>query len=374
MSKNDQEYKLKVGITIGDVGGIGPELILKAFQDNRLKDLCIPVLYGSSKVLNIYRKILQLSKFNYSVVPKPSAAQYKKFNIVECIPDVDRVEIGQPSDIGGEAAFLALKRAVEDALHKELDAIVTMPVDKSTFQKQDNTFRGHTELLTQSFGADESLMMMVSEQLRIGLVTNHVAIKNVALNISVNSIIRKAELMHESLRMDFNIQRPLIAVLGLNPHAGDHDLLGREESEIIIPAINELQKKGILVQGPYPADGFFGAMSFRKFDGVLAMYHDQGLVPFKLLAGYSGVNFTAGISFIRTSPDHGVAFDIAGKNIADPESLRQSLYLAIDVYRNRTTNISLQENALKSMQKHKVITKDEDEEPLPELDEESDVI
>jgi len=374
MSKNDQEYKLTVGITIGDVGGIGPELILKAFQDNRLKDLCIPVLYGSSKVLNIYRKILQLTKFNYTVVPKPSVAQYKRFNIVECIPDVDRVEIGQPSDFGGEAAFRALKRAVEDALHKELDAIVTMPVDKSTFQKQDNTFRGHTELLTQSFGAEESLMMMVSEQLRVGLVTNHVAIKNVALNISVNSIIRKAELMHESLKMDFNIQRPLIAVLGLNPHAGDNDLLGNEESEIIIPAINELQKKGILAQGPYPADGFFGSMSFRKFDGVLAMYHDQGLVPFKLLAGYSGVNFTAGIPFIRTSPDHGVAFDIAGKNMADPESLRQSLYLAIDVYRNRTTNISLQENALKSMQKHKVITKDEDEEPLPELDEESDVI
>ncbi len=374
MSKNDQQHKLKVGITIGDVGGIGPELVLKAFQDNRLKDLCIPVLYGSSKVLNIYRKILQLSKFNYHVVPKPSAAQYKRFNIVECIPDVDRVDIGQASEFGGEAAFRSLKRAVEDALHKELDAIVTLPVDKASLQKQDDSFRGHTELLTKSFGADESLMMMVSDQLRVGLVTNHVSIQNVARNISINSIVRKAELMHESLKQDFNIQRPLIAVLGLNPHAGDHDLLGKEESDIIIPAIKELQEKGILAQGPYPADGFFGALSFKKFDGVLAMYHDQGLIPFKLLAGYSGVNFTAGIPFIRTSPDHGVAFDIAGKNVADPESLRQSIYVAIDVYRNRVSNQLLQENALKSIQTHKVITKDEDEEPLPELDEDSDVI
>jgi len=373
---HNQSYKLKLGITMGDVGGIGPELVLKAFQDNRLKDMCIPILYGSSKVLNIYRKVLQLSKFNYNVISRPSEAQFRKFNIVECIPDLERVEIGQASDMGGKGAYLAVKRAVEDAQHKELDAIVTMPVDKATFQKEDTSFKGHTELLTHSFGASESLMMMVSDTLRVGLVTNHVAIKNVALNISTAGIKRKAELMHESLVQDFNIQRPLISVLGLNPHAGDSGLLGNEEQEVISIAIEELQQNGILIQGPYPADGFFGSLTYRKFDGILAMYHDQGLIPFKLLAGYAGVNFTAGIPFIRTSPDHGVAFDIAGKNIADPESLRQSIYMAIDVFRNRTENIFLQENALKpqATKTLKVITEDEDEEPLPELDEDTDVI
>lgn len=360
-----------MGITMGDVGGIGPELVLKAFQDNRLKDLCTPILYGSSKVLNIYRKILNINKFNYNIINSPNQAQYNRFNVLECIPNLERVEIGQPSDIGGEGAFQAVKRAVEDAMHKAIDALVTLPVDKSSFQKQQPDFRGHTELLANSFGSDDSLMMMVSDELRVGLVTNHTAIKNVSRNISVQGIVRKAEMFHQSLQQDFSIQRPLLAILGLNPHAGDHGLLGTEEEEIIQVAILELQKKGILAEGPYPADGFFGALTYQRFDGVLAMYHDQGLIPFKLLAGYTGVNFTAGIPFIRTSPDHGVAFDIAGKNIADAESLRQSLYLAIDVYRNRQENVHLKENALRSRQK---LTSAKNESAvLPELQTEDDV-
>ncbi len=366
-----QNQKIRLGITLGDIGGIGPELVLKAFQDNRLKELCTPILYGSSKVLNIYRKVLEISRFNYQVINSPSQAQHNRFNVVECIPNLDRVEIGIPTDLGGEGAYLSVKTAVEDALHKAIDALITLPVDKSTFQKHLSDFRGHTEYLAQSFGADDSLMMMVSEDLRVGLVTNHVAIKNVPLNISVNGIIRKAEMFHESLQRDFNIQRPLLAVLGLNPHAGDRGLVGTEEEEVIKVAIQSLQDKGILAEGPYPADGFFGAMTFRRFDGVLAMYHDQGLVPFKLLAGYSGVNFTAGIPLIRTSPDHGVAFDIAGKNIADTESLRQAIYLAIDIHRNREENTHLQKNALKS--KQKLAPARNESAVLPELQQEEDV-
>ena len=367
----NQNHKIRLGITLGDVGGIGPELVLKAFQDNRLRDLCTPILYGSSKVLNIYRKVLNISKFNYHVINSPTQAQYNRFNVIECMPTDERVDIGLASDMGGKGAYLAVKTAVDDALHKAIDALVTLPVDKSTFQKHLSDFRGHTEYLAESFGAEDSLMMMVSDQLRVGLVTNHVAIKNVSLNISVNGIVRKAEMFHESLQKDFNIQRPLLAILGLNPHAGDNGLLGSEEEETIKTAIETLKEKGILAEGPYPADGFFGALSYRRFDGVLAMYHDQGLIPFKLLAGYSGVNFTAGIPLIRTSPDHGVAFDIAGKNIADAESLLQAIYLCIDVHRNRQENQDLRKNALKSKQK---LTSAKNESAiLPELQAEEDV-
>lgn len=346
MSKNQQ--KLKIGFTIGDVNGIGPELILKAFMDQRLKDFCVPILYGSSRVINIYRKVLDIPKFHYVVVQSPKQAQYNKFNIIECVPDLERIEIGKPSANGGKAAYLSLKRAVEDAQHQAIDAIVTLPVDKATFQKNDPEFSGHTELLGKAFNVRQNLMFMVSEDIKVGTVTNHLPLSAVASSLTKERIIEKVELMHNSLKTDFNIQRPMIAVLGLNPHAGDDGLIGPEEHDIIRPAIMELGNRGIKAYGPYPADGFFASANYRKFDGVMSMYHDQGLIPFKLLTGYRGVNFTAGIPVVRTCPDHGVAYDIAGKGTADPESLRQSIYTAVDVFRNRKMNTELEANALKT--------------------------
>lgn len=338
--------KLRVGITMGDINGIGPEILIKAFHDPRLREVCVPVIYGSSRVINIYRKILKINKFHYIVVNKAKQAQYRKLNVIECGPDMDRIDVGKPSEMGGKAAFMAIKRALEDAKHRELDVLVTMPVDKATFQMQDESFVGHTELLTKAFGIHESLMLMVSDELRIGVVTNHLPIRNISRNLSTKKIVQKVTIMDKTLKQDFSIQRPIIALLGLNPHAGDQGLIGREEQEVILPAVQSLQKSGILVQGPFPADGFFGSLAYRKFDGVMAMYHDQGLVPFKLISGYAGVNFTAGIPFIRTSPDHGVAYDIAGKDLANTESFLKSLYLAIDVFRTRESNIDLQKNAL----------------------------
>ncbi len=339
--------KLRIGITIGDINGVGPEIILKAFLDQRLKDMCTPILYGSSRVINIYRKVLKINKFNYHICKTPSQAQSKRLNIIECISEVDRVDIGKPSEAGGKGAYLAIKRAVEDAQHKEIDALVTMPVDKASFQTQHPDFTGHTELLAKAFSIEDNLMLMASEQLKVGLVTNHLSIKEVPLNISTARIVKKIKIMNECLKMDFNIQRPQIAVLGLNPHAGDKGLIGNEEQEMISKAIAQLREEGILATGPYPADGFFGALTYRSFDGTMAMYHDQGLIPFKLIAGFGGVNYTAGMPFVRTSPDHGVAYDIAGKDIASPESFRQALYLAIDVYRSRNENQELVEHALK---------------------------
>lgn len=348
MSK--QQPKLKIGITIGDINGIGPELVLKAFQDPRLKELCIPILYGSSRVINIYRKILNIQKFHYVVVQNANQAQYKKLNVIECLSNIDRIEVGKASEMGGKSALLSLQRALQDAQHESLDALVTLPVDKASLQNHEPGFLGHTEMLTKAFGANESLMLMVSEDLRIGTVTNHLPVSEVARNISTNRIVRKARVLNQSLKNDFNIQKPLIAILGLNPHAGDNGLIGPEEEQMIIPAIQQLESEGILAQGPFPADGFFGSLSYRKYDAILGMYHDQALIPFKLLTGYSGVNFTAGLPFVRTSPDHGVAYDIAGKDLADAESLRQSIYMALDIYRIRKTNIALQANALKPEQ------------------------
>lgn len=344
---SNRNKKLRVGITLGDVNGIGPELIVRAFEDYHLKEICVPILYGSSRAINIYRKVLDIPKFHYIVVQNPGQAQYKKLNIIECMPQMDRVDIGRPSELGGQGAYDALTRAIEDAQHGELDVLVTMPIDKATFQAAaGDNFSGHTELLGAAFGAKNNLMMMVSEYMKIALVTNHLPLQEVSRNISSQRIFEKLKVFHRSLHNDFNIPKPQIAVLGLNPHAGDNGLIGTEEQDVIKEALQQANKAGIHATGPYPADGFFGSLTYKKFDGVLAMYHDQGLIPFKLASGYRGVNFTAGMPFIRTSPDHGVAYDIAGTGKADPESFRQALYLAIDVYYNRQENIELQENAL----------------------------
>ncbi|MEO0468705.1 MAG: 4-hydroxythreonine-4-phosphate dehydrogenase PdxA [Bacteroidota bacterium] len=346
MARN-QNHKIKIGITIGDVNGIGPELVVSAFQDQRLKEICVPILYGSSRVINIFRKVMGVEKFHYVIIQNPSQAQYRKLNVIECVPDLERIEIGKPSENGGKAAYLSVKRAVEDAQHQAIDALITMPVDKHSFQKHQEDFSGHTELLAQAFNVKDNLMFMVADELRVGLVTNHLPISEVAAKLTVEGIVRKAQIMHKSLKRDFSIQSPMIALLGLNPHAGDQGLIGGEDKEIIAKAVTILKKdKGIKAFGPYPADGFFGSLTYRRFDGVLAMYHDQGLIPFKLLAGYSGVNFTAGIPVVRTSPDHGVAYDIAGKGKASAESLRECIYLTLDVFRNRKMNLDLEANAL----------------------------
>ncbi|MEO0895141.1 MAG: 4-hydroxythreonine-4-phosphate dehydrogenase PdxA [Bacteroidota bacterium] len=345
-----QHHKLRVGITMGDVNGIGPELIIKAFMDQRMKEHFIPILYGSSRVINIYRKVMNVNKFHYVVIQNPSQAQNKKLNIIESVPGLERVDIGKPSEIGGKAAHLSLKRALEDAQHGAIDTLVTLPVDKKAMQEHAPDFKGHTELLAETFNVKTNLMLMVAEELRVGTVTNHLPIQDVSRNLNADRIIAKARILNDTLIKDFSIPRPMIAILGLNPHAGDRGLIGNEEIEIISKAVTELKKSGIRAFGPYPADGFFGAMSYKKFDATLAMYHDQGLIPFKLIAGYRGVNYTAGMPFIRTSPDHGVAYDIAGKGTADPVSLRQALYVALDVHKARKMHAEISANPLKVSQ------------------------
>lgn len=343
--------KLRVGITLGDINGVGPELIIKAFQDKRLSNICIPIVYGSARVLNIYKKLFQIEKFHYTVINSLANARPGTLNIVECLPELERVDIGFASPIGGQCALMALDRAIDDAMHNQIDVLVTLPVDKSTVRQHSEAFTGHTEMLTQAFGASENLMFMVSEEMRVGLVTNHVAVNDISRNLSVQKIVSKARIMHQTLQQDFHLAKPVIAVLGLNPHAGDDGLMGGEEKNVIVPALKQLQKEGIIVQGPFSPDGFFGSLSHKKFDGVLAMYHDQGLIPFKMMVGANGVNFTAGIPFVRTSPDHGVAYNIAGRGIADDTSFRQAIYTAIDIFNRRAETLSLKANSLQIEEK-----------------------
>jgi 4-hydroxythreonine-4-phosphate dehydrogenase len=346
----DQSQKpIRLGITIGDANGIGPELIIKVFLEEYVQNRCIAIVYGSPKVLNIHRKVLDLPKLPYSVISSAGQARPGRLNVIDCSSNADRIDIGVPSEGGAKVAHDALKAAIADAQHGLLDSIVTLPVDKASLQGHEKDFTGHTEMLGKAFGTPDPLMMMVSEDMRVGLVTNHLSVANIARNLTQKKIVRKLELLHRSLHNDFGKSRGKIAVLGLNPHAGDNGLLGKEEQGIIIPAIEEAKEKGILAVGPYPADGFFGSLKYREFDAVLAMYHDQGLIPFKLMAGYGGVNFTAGMPLVRTSPDHGVAYDIAGKGAtASPSSFREAIFLAIDIFRHRSATAPLVQNALES--------------------------
>ncbi|WNJ21262.1 4-hydroxythreonine-4-phosphate dehydrogenase PdxA [Pontibacter sp. G13] len=348
---NRNHNLLRIGITLGDVNGIGPELVIKTFLDGRISNQFIPILYGSSRVLNIYRKVIKINKFHYNVIQSADQAVPGKLNVIECVPDLERVDIGKPSEIGGKAAVQALHKAIEDAQHQKLDGLVTLPVNKAVVQQFEADFTGHTEMLAKAFNVPENLMLMVSEELKVGMVTNHVPVKDISANLTVNRIVTKGMLLHESMIKDFSLQKPMIAVLGLNPHAGDNGLIGTEEQDIITEAVQKLQEAGVNAMGPYPADGYFGSLTYRKFDATLAMYHDQGLIPFKLMSGYTGVNFTAGIPFVRTSPDHGVAYDIAGKGTAHTESVRQAIYLAMDVFRNRSMNAELTENVLPTTEK-----------------------
>ena len=338
--------KLRYGITMGDIAGIGPELIIQAFKLNETREMFSPIVYGSVRALNQYRKELDVEKFSYNVIQEPNQAHNKKINIIECGPRIETFDIGKPSKETGEIAYESLKKAVEDLKSGEIDVLITLPIDKSTIQNKDFDFPGHTEYLQKVLGASGSLMLMASEKIKVAVVTGHIPLKDVAGKLRTQDIYDKIKIFSQSLKIDFDLEKPKIAVLGLNPHAGDNGLLGKEDDDIVRKAVEKASNDRMFVMGPFPADGFFGAATFLKFDGVLAMYHDQGLIPFKLLAGFSGVNFTAGLPFVRTSPDHGVAYDLAGRGVADVSSFLQALYLAGDIYETRSENIDLQDNAL----------------------------
>jgi len=335
------------GISHGDINGIGYEVIIKALSDPMIFDICKPVVYGSPKVAAYHRKALNVNNFVFNNIRSAEEAHSKKANMINCLDDNIRVELGKSTSQGGEAALISLERAAEDLISDKINVLITAPIDKHNVQSDRFNFTGHTEYLKSKAGADEVLMFMIGESLRIGIATGHVPLRNVSDLITIESLISKIRLMNQSLIFDFGIRKPRLAILGLNPHAGDNSLLGAEEVEIIIPAIQQIQNEGILAFGPFPADGFFGAGSFSKFDGILAMYHDQGLTPFKALSFDSGVNFTAGLPFIRTSPVHGTAFAMAGKGEASENSFRQAIYLACDIYRNRQIYSEITKNPLK---------------------------
>lgn len=337
--------KIKIGISIGDINGIGLEVILKTLSQEKLLDYCTPIVYGSTKVVSYHKNIVG-AELHFNSVRNVQQAEIGKVNIVNCWQDNVNITLGKPSDLSGAYAYKSLEVAVADLRDRQIDALVTAPISKEAMHLANFPFIGHTEYLTDALGAGESVMLMVSDNARIGLVTNHLPLSEVTPRLSKELILRKIQILNESLKVDFGIERPSIAVLGLNPHASDNGLLGEEEERFIRPAVVESKKKGMIIIGPVPADGFFGSGEFRKFDAILAMYHDQGLIPFKLLSFGSGVNFTAGLGAVRTSPDHGTAFDLAGRNMADPSSFRQAIFLAIDVARNRQAYNELKKNAL----------------------------
>jgi len=335
------------GISQGDINGIGYEVIIKALSNPTINDICTPIVYGSPKVAAYHRKALNVNNFSFNNIRTADEAHAKKANMINCLDDNIRVELGKSTPQGGEAAIISLEKAVEDLKGGKIDVLITAPIDKQNVQSENFHFKGHTDYLKSVAGASEVLMFMISESMRIGMATDHVPINKVSGLITKELLLRKIRLMNQSLLFDFGIRKPRIAVLGLNPHAGDNSLLGTEEAEIIMPAIQQAMKEGIMTFGPFPADGFFGAGSFAKFDGILAMYHDQGLTPFKALSFDTGVNFTAGLPFIRTSPVHGTAFSIAGKGEASENSFRQAIYLACDIFRNRQMYNEISKNPLK---------------------------
>ena len=337
-SETSSSPRLRVGITHGDFNGVGYEVILKMLDDPRILELCTPVVYGSAKIAAYYRKGLELA-FNipFNQIQQASQARTDAVNIVNVIGQEAHIAPGESTPEAGEAAFIALERAVADLKEGTIDVLLTAPINKANIQSDTFRFAGHTEYLASACGdGAEPLMILFNDRIRVALVTTHLPLAKIAEAITEDAIVAKLQLFNQSLTADFAIVKPRIAVLSLNPHAGDGGLLGAEEKEIIAPAIERARNQlKIHAFGPYPADGFFGNGLYTKFDGVLAMYHDQGLAPFKTLAMESGVNFTAGLPYVRTSPDHGTGYDIAGKGVASEESMREAIYMAIDVFRNR---------------------------------------
>ena len=338
------EKKIKVGISIGDINGIGLEIILKTFSDQRMLDFCTPVLFGSTKVVAYYKKMLNYN-MQLNTIVKPNQIVDGKINIFNIWKEEVEVKEGEINEEGGKYAFRSLQSAVKSLKENQVDVLVTAPINKENIQSESFNFPGHTEYLENEL-AGTSLMILMTDKLRVGLITGHIPISEITNVITQELILKKTELMYNSLVQDFKISKPKIAVLGINPHCGDNGVIGKEDEEIVKPAIKLLQEKGKLVYGPYAADGFFGSKKYKQFDGVLAMYHDQGLAPFKSLSFGNGVNFTAGLDRVRTSPDHGTAYEIAGKGIAEEGSFKEALFSSIEIFRNRSEYQQLKKNSL----------------------------
>ncbi|OEK01772.1 4-hydroxythreonine-4-phosphate dehydrogenase PdxA [Roseivirga sp. 4D4] len=335
---NDNQIKPTIGITIGDINGIGPEVVMKAVENNKMLSFANIVIYGHGKVFSFYKNHLQIDRFSFHQAQSIKDIRHNKLNVINCWDEDYEIKAGQETSEAGRFALASLTHASEDLKNGDIQGVVTAPISKNNIQADDFKFPGHTEYFTETFGAEDSLMFLCNESLKIGVATGHIPLAKVKEKLTAEVLTRKISLMIKSLKKDFGIGKPRVAILGLNPHAGEEGLLGSEENEVITPVISQFKEKGDLVFGPYPADGFFGNASYSKFDGVLAMYHDQGLIPFKTIAFEDGVNFTAGLPIVRTSPDHGTAFGIAGKNIANEQSMRSALYMAIDIVRNRTSS------------------------------------
>ncbi len=358
---------ITIGISCGDINGIGLEVILKALAIKKAGPAFRIIIYGSTKVVAYHKNIITQENIQFHSIQTASEAQMDRINIINCWPDNVNITLGKPTDLSGKCAFQALERAVKDLKAEEIDALVTAPINKKAMQMADFPFVGHTEYITNEFKAKESLMLMVADDLRIGIVTNHLPIREVAAAVTKEKVLRKILIMAETLRIDFSIPKPTIAVLGLNPHAGDEGAIGDEDDKIVRPAIEEAKEKGVFAFGPFPADGFFGSGQYHKFDGILAMYHDQGLVPFKALSFGAGVNYSAGLAAVRTSPDHGTAYDIAGKGEADESSLIKALYLAADIVRNRNEYLDMHANSLERRKQKTLLSETGEDEVLEDV-------
>lgn len=342
----EENNRIRIGITHGDINGVGYEVILKTFSDPAMLELCTPIIYGSPKVAAYHRKAMDLQT-NFSIVNSASEAAHNKLSVVNCSDDEVKVEFTKPTAEAGAAALQALEKALEEYKEGLIDVLVTAPINKHTIQSETFTFPGHTEYIEERVGEGKALMILLKNDFRVALVTGHIPVKDIAPTITADLIKTKLRIFNQSLKQDFGIDSPRIAVFALNPHAGDNGLIGKEEVEIISPAIQEMVAEGVQCFGPYPADGFMGSGNYTHFDGILAMYHDQGLAPFKALAMDEGVNFTAGLPIVRTSPAHGTAYDIAGQGIALEDSFRQAIYVAMDVFRNRGREKSIRVNPLR---------------------------
>jgi 4-hydroxythreonine-4-phosphate dehydrogenase len=345
---NNEDKKIPVAITHGDLNGVGYEVIIKTFADSRMFDVCTPVLYGSSKVASYHKKLLTSvpQEMNFLSLRDASEAQDRRYNVVNLTQDEIKIDLGKSTEIAGALSRESLNRACADLKAGKVDVLVTAPINKRNIQAADFDFPGHTEYLSHQFGSS-SLMLMVCDRIRIGIVTNHLALKDVPAALTPELLLEKLTILDQSLRRDFRITRPKIAVLALDPHAGDNGVIGDFDAKVITPVIEQAQANGILAYGPFPSDGFFGSSQFNNFDGVLALYHDQGLIPFKLMSFTEGVNYTAGLPYVRTSPAHGTGYDIAGKDKASEQSMRSAVYLACNIYRNRQEYDELTANPLK---------------------------
>lgn len=339
------DHKIVVGITQGDINGIGLEVVLKTLMEPGIADICTPVLFSSQKTVSYYRKVLGIEDFSFNPIREFSQINSKKVNVFICYEEEVNIEMGKSTETGGKYAFKSLERATQALLDKNIQVLVTAPINKNNIQSEEFKFVGHTEYLGSKLGGEPLMLLCSDKGLRVALVTGHVPVKEIPSHITVESVSKKIKQLYTSLITDFAIRKPKIAVLGLNPHAGDNGTIGSEDNTIIKQAI-EATKLNALIYGPYAADGFFGNSTYKQFDAVLAMYHDQGLIPFKTIAFNDGVNFTAGLNEVRTSPDHGTAYEIAGKNIANDQSFKQAIYTAIDIYKNRNLYSDISENPL----------------------------